>query len=360
MHSLLERLGYVASRRHWSVIGAWLLILITVVLLRGAFGGTYANDYTVPGSESSAGLEVLQKEFPQQGGYAGQIVFHANSGTLDANATVINGAMTSVSRLPHVLRASSPFAQSSSPLVSKDHTIAYGSTAWDVVPASLDAAYLDQLDAAVAPVRAAGVQVEYGGGAGQIGQSTDDLSSELIGLICALALLVLMFASIAAAARSAHRRDRRRADATELVLPTVPATTYVVGTTAGYIDFTAKVSSRMLLLILSVVALSFLLLMTAFRSIVIAAKAAVLNLLSVAAAYGVVVAVFQWGWGSSLVGIHEDLPIPFLRPDADVRDHLRAVHGLRGLPPVPDPRGVDADPRRASQRRESRSAAPPG
>jgi uncharacterized membrane protein YdfJ with MMPL/SSD domain len=52
---------------------------------------------------------------------------------------------------------------------------------------------------------------------------------------------------------------------------------------------------------LVVVALAFLLLMVAFRSLIVPIQAAVLNLLSVGAAYGVVVAIFQWGWGSSLV-----------------------------------------------------------
>jgi RND superfamily putative drug exporter len=98
------------------------------------------------------------------------------------------------------------------------------------------------------------------------------------------------------------------------VLPTVKAPTYVIGSTASYVDFTAKVSARMPWLILVVVALAFILLTAAFRSIVVPTKAAVLNLLSVGAAYGVVVAIFQWGWGSSLVGIHEKLPIPAFVP----------------------------------------------
>ena len=67
-------------------------------------------------------------------------------------------------------------------------------------------------------------------------------------------------------------------------------------------------------LILTVVLLAFILLTVAFRSIVIATKAAALNLLSVGAAYGVVAAIFQWGWGSSLVGIHEKAPIPAFAP----------------------------------------------
>ncbi len=103
-----------------------------------------------------------------------------------------------------------------------------------------------------------------------------------------------------------HLRDRGP--------PTVNAKTYVVGTTAGYVDFTHQVAKRMPWLILAVVALAWVLLTVAFRSVVIATKAGVLNLLSVAAAYGVVVAIFQWGWGSELVGIHEKLPIPAFVP----------------------------------------------
>ena len=54
---------------------------------------------------------------------------------------------------------------------------------------------------------------------------------------------------------------------------------------------------------------AFLLLMMVFRSILVPLKAAVMNLLSIGAAYGVIVAVFQWGWGRGLIGLHEAMPI---------------------------------------------------
>src|SRR6202034_3841034 len=56
------------------------------------------------------------------------------------------------------------------------------------------------------------------------------------------------------------------------------------------------------------------LLTTAFRSVVIATKAAIMNLLSIGAAYGVIVAIFQWGWGASLIGVHTTSPIPAYVP----------------------------------------------
>jgi uncharacterized membrane protein YdfJ with MMPL/SSD domain len=78
---------------------------------------------------------------------------------------------------------------------------------------------------------------------------------------------------------------------------------FVGGQTASYVDLAAAISSRLLLVILVVIALSFVVLVTAFRSLVVAAQAAVANALSVAAAFGVLTAVFQWGWGLSLVGL---------------------------------------------------------
>jgi len=77
-------------------------------------------------------------------------------------------------------------------------------------------------------------------------------------------------------------------------------------------DLTERITSRLLIFISAVVAMSFVLLMIVFRSILVPLKAALMNLLSIAAAYGVVVAVFQWGWGNELIGLQQTMPIsPF-------------------------------------------------
>jgi RND superfamily putative drug exporter len=595
MNAWLERLGRYTARHRWWVVGVWLVLLLGLTLTDRAVGGSFVNDYTVPGSESSQGLDLLKKDFPQASGYSGQLVFHADKGKVSDQADAVSTTMKNVGALPHVISATDPLTAANTPAVSKDGTIAYGSVSWDVVPASLDADYLDRLDHAAQPARSAGLVVEYGGGAGQIGQAPQDALSEAIGLGAALVLLLIMFGSVVAALiplvgavfsvgtglalvgivaaavnlpttaptvatllglgvavdyglflvarhreqldhgmrmedsigataatsgaavvvagstvvvailglyvadvpfvgalglasaivvavtmmsaltlvpaflaisrnRVLSRTDRaeRKASPTDaahthensafarwgrrvsdqpwrwaigsvllllvltipllslrlgqldagsdptsqsdrraydlistgfgpgtngpitvvLTLPSqsqqddqtllqsatktlsgtagvasvAPATTnsdgtvaiinvipttapddqattdlvdtlresvlpklggtseYLVGTTAGYVDFTEKIGQRMIWLILAVVLLSLVLLTIAFRSIVIPVKAAVLNLLSVGAAYGVVVAVFQWGWGSQLLGIDQDLPIPAFVP----------------------------------------------
>ncbi|MCH9018510.1 MAG: MMPL family transporter, partial [Chloroflexi bacterium] len=81
-----------------------------------------------------------------------------------------------------------------------------------------------------------------------------------------------------------------------------PANTYVSGQTAGSMDFTDQMVGSAPYVFGFVLGLAFLLLLVMFRSIVIPIKAIGLNLLSVGAAYGIVVMVFQWGWGISLLG----------------------------------------------------------
>ncbi|WP_344094353.1 MMPL family transporter, partial [Nocardiopsis composta] len=83
----------------------------------------------------------------------------------------------------------------------------------------------------------------------------------------------------------------------------------VGGHTATLIDLSDTVSARLAVFILAVVAISIVLLAAMFRSVLLPLKAAVLNLLSVGAAYGVIVAVFQWGWGAGLLDLQPGLPV---------------------------------------------------
>jgi RND superfamily putative drug exporter len=84
---------------------------------------------------------------------------------------------------------------------------------------------------------------------------------------------------------------------------------YVGGSTAAFIDISDRIATRLPWFIGVVIGLSFLLLMIVFRSVLVPLKAAVMNVLSIGAAYGVIVAVFQWGWFRGLFGVEQSLPI---------------------------------------------------
>jgi uncharacterized membrane protein YdfJ with MMPL/SSD domain len=81
---------------------------------------------------------------------------------------------------------------------------------------------------------------------------------------------------------------------------------FVGGSTASNVDLAAKISSRLPVVIATVLALSVLVLLVAFRSLLVPLQAAVTNLLCVAAAFGVMTAAFQWGWGIGLFGVETD------------------------------------------------------
>jgi RND superfamily putative drug exporter len=103
--------------------------------------------------------------------------------------------------------------------------------------------------------------------------------------------------------------DLETSTAIEQVRELIPGNVYVSGITAVTDDVNTQLRETLPLFIGVVVVISFLLLMMVFRSIVVPLKAAVMNLLSIGAAYGVLVAVFQWGWGSSLIGLEGPTPI---------------------------------------------------
>jgi RND superfamily putative drug exporter len=89
---------------------------------------------------------------------------------------------------------------------------------------------------------------------------------------------------------------------------------YVYGITAIFVDFAKVLSAKMPLFFIAVIGLSFLLLLVAFRSVVIPLTAAVMNLLAAGASFGVIVAIFQWGWLSEALGIGGGGPIEAFVP----------------------------------------------
>jgi RND superfamily putative drug exporter len=100
--------------------------------------------------------------------------------------------------------------------------------------------------------------------------------------------------------------ERLRAD----VLPDAGLPVSLGGATAAFVDQSRATADRLPLFIGGVLALSFLLLLVSFRSIVVALKAGAMNLLSIAAAYGVVAYLAEGGWAGRLVGIDTETPVP--------------------------------------------------
>ena len=107
--------------------------------------------------------------------------------------------------------------------------------------------------------------------------------------------------------------QRLRTDVLPATVDDTGAEVMVGGRTAMLSDLSERITERLPWFIATVVAMSFVLLMIVFRSVLVPLKAALMNLLSIGAAYGVIVAVFQWGWAKGLFGLESTVPVnPFV------------------------------------------------
>jgi RND superfamily putative drug exporter len=94
----------------------------------------------------------------------------------------------------------------------------------------------------------------------------------------------------------------------------LPSGVELTGLTPLYQDISVLLADRLWVVIAFVVGMSFLLLTMMFRSVLVPVKAAVMNLLSITAAYGVLTVVFQWGWGAQLLGLDHSTPVSSWMP----------------------------------------------
>src|SRR6185312_15064481 len=80
MASFLYRLGALAYRRRWAVVGIWAVLLLAIGLCAGAFMGKLSNTFTIPGTETQRTLDRMKVEMPELAGGTGSIVFRSQDG----------------------------------------------------------------------------------------------------------------------------------------------------------------------------------------------------------------------------------------------------------------------------------------
>jgi putative drug exporter of the RND superfamily len=192
----LYRLGHFCARRAWWVIGAWLVLVVATTVLRGAFGGSYLDDFNLPGTQSQDGADLIDAHDKALGAQTGQVVFSVAAGTLQDQQGAIESATQAIGKVAHVVSVSDPL---SAPTTSKDGTIAYATVHFDQNPLKLGEPAVHDIDEAVAPVRAAGVKVDYGGPLGQAAKPDASEIGEAVGILAAILVLLIGFGSVYAA-----------------------------------------------------------------------------------------------------------------------------------------------------------------
>jgi RND superfamily putative drug exporter len=195
MSRFLYRLGRFAVRRRRLVVAGWLLALVLLVVGGQVAGGTLRDDIKVPGSGSQQAQHLLTAKFPSQAGSSAQVAVHARTGTLTAgrDSAALASSLTAIKSLPHVVGVSDSLSTKSAP-----GTIALVNVSYDQTTKQLGNRAFTALEAATAPATRAGLQVEFGGDLPSSAVGASLPSTEVIGIIAAVLILLLAFGSVIA------------------------------------------------------------------------------------------------------------------------------------------------------------------
>jgi putative drug exporter of the RND superfamily len=188
----------MASARHpWRTVATWVVVMATVLFLAAIGGGTFADDFAAPGSQSARATTLLSANFPDAAKGRALVVFAADDGApLASHRAEISKVLTDVATVDHVESAANPFAAGT---VSPDGRIAYSELTLDAPERELGKPAFTVISQAVAGPEIAGVQVELGGDAVFLNAEDDSSGHVGIGLLVALLVLLVVFGTLMAA-----------------------------------------------------------------------------------------------------------------------------------------------------------------
>jgi RND superfamily putative drug exporter len=195
MAALLYRLGAWAHRRRRIVLVAWLAVLVAAGALAATAGGSYEDDFSIPGSRAQRTLDTVAERFPASAGASAQVVFVAPAGHQVAeHEAVIEQTLAAAAKAPQVAGVVDPFTAKT---VSPDGRAALAYVGYHEHRTHLESGSLDALEDVFRPAREAGLRVEAGGSA--YGDGSGGHGTEAAGLLIALVVLVITFGSLVAA-----------------------------------------------------------------------------------------------------------------------------------------------------------------
>lgn len=198
----MKSLALFSSRRRWLVLAAWIVIFIAITVISSAKGSVFANNFTLPSTNSSHALALLASGDTKQKGDIDQIVFHSTNGSFTpSQESAANAALVKVSQDASVGEVISPFSSGANGLLvnpmqlSKDGNIAYAEVVFKDLAFNLKSKDLKHIESVARTAQSSNFQVEFGGnGFGQLDQPVGS-PGEVFGLIATAIVLLLAFGS---------------------------------------------------------------------------------------------------------------------------------------------------------------------
>ncbi|MFF0447189.1 MMPL family transporter [Streptomyces sp. NPDC004609] len=178
----------------------WLLTFAGVAVAAGIAGTSYSNDYEVPGTESGRATALIEEGFRGQSGDSNTIVWHTTEGSVRATPVQerMSGMLDEVARLDSVASVSSPYAAEGAAQISDDGHTAYATVTFDQGADAIPESHVTAVIHAAEAARSDGVQVELGGTAVGLTESSTGHLAEVVGVAVAAVVLFLAFGSFAA------------------------------------------------------------------------------------------------------------------------------------------------------------------
>jgi RND superfamily putative drug exporter len=199
-----EQLGVVARVAQWvvthrrTVVIGWLLLLIGALGVSGAVGTRYANNFSLPGTESQRAADLLARDFPAQAGDSDQIVLAARQGTVTDAAvrSRVEPVLAAVARLPHVTGVVSPYTAKGAQAVSPGGKVAFATVTFDEKANVLPASATERVIRVAKSAGSSQLQVALGGQAIEQVQKPSLGAATLVGLLAAMIVLFVTFGSL--------------------------------------------------------------------------------------------------------------------------------------------------------------------
>ena len=202
MSRFLHRIAVFSARHRALVIGGWLVVLAALLVVSHQAGTTYSNAATVDGSDSAAATDIMEREFSAALADGSPIVYHTDEGSVTdpENQAAIEASLQALSQDSAVASVTNPF-QEGSTTISSDGKTLYA----NVVPSEpLGDMSVEEaegiLDTAVEPTESTDLEVSAGGQLGTKISKPETGTSELVGILAAMLILVLVFGTITAMA----------------------------------------------------------------------------------------------------------------------------------------------------------------
>src|SRR6266581_1725013 len=192
----LGRLGGLAYRRRGTMLIAWAVAFAIALGLSAAFGGTFTNDSSAPGSDSAQAQSLLGERFPAQSGDTERVVRAGNVSSAGVRSAV-KALLGELERMPHVTSVEDPYATKGA--ITPDGRTLVARVYLDVInPNDMPKEDTKKLLAAVQAAERDGLNIALGGRAVQAAEANQS-GSEMLGLIAAAVILLIMFGSAVAA-----------------------------------------------------------------------------------------------------------------------------------------------------------------